>query len=94
MWQTCLPIRIRGLEPGQTCGQTWTDTANAAVTRDAADRAVLGGVPARVISERGSFDFVSYRGMEADEARTESLAMAQSAASRQNDAADPSNVEF
>ena len=59
-----------------TVGNDVAVGANAVVTRDVADRAVLGGVPARVISEGGSFDFVSYRGMETDQARSESLARA------------------
>ena len=59
-----------------TVGNDVAVGANAVVTRDVADRAVVGGVPARVISERGSFDFVSYRGMETDLARLESLARA------------------
>jgi serine O-acetyltransferase len=59
-----------------TVGNDVAVGANAVVTRDVADRAVVGGVPARVISERGSFDFVFYRGMETDLARSESLARA------------------
>jgi serine O-acetyltransferase len=59
-----------------TVGNDVAVGANAVVTRDVADRAVVDGVPARVISERGSFDFVPYRGMETDLARLESLARA------------------
>ncbi|WP_285028985.1 DapH/DapD/GlmU-related protein [Mycolicibacterium sp. lyk4-40-TYG-92] len=50
---------------------------NAAVTQHVADRAVVAGVPARVISFAGSFDFIAYRGMEIDVARAESLALAE-----------------
>jgi serine O-acetyltransferase len=50
--------------------------ANAVVNRDVADRAVVGGVPARVLGSGGSFDFVSYRGMELDPSRAASLAAA------------------
>ncbi len=49
--------------------------ANAVVTRSIPDRAVVVGIPARVISFQGSFEFVSYSGMESDPARTESLAL-------------------
>jgi serine O-acetyltransferase len=48
--------------------------ANAVVTRDVPDRGVAVGIPARVISRQGSFEFVRYAGMERDAARAESLA--------------------
>lgn len=59
-----------------TIGDDVAVGANAVVTRNVADRAVVGGVPARVISSRGSFDFVLYRGMETDPARLASQAQA------------------
>jgi len=49
--------------------------ANAVVTRSLPDRAVAVGVPARVISYQGSFDYVSYRGMEQDPDRQQCLAL-------------------
>jgi serine O-acetyltransferase len=48
--------------------------ANAVVTSDVADRAVVVGIPAYIISYRGSFDYVHYDGMEQDPDRTASLA--------------------
>jgi serine O-acetyltransferase len=48
--------------------------ANAVVTRDVPDRGVAVGIPARVISRRGSFEFVRYVGMEHDAGRARSLA--------------------
>ena len=51
--------------------------ANAVVTRSLPDRAVAVGVPARVASLEGSFDFVEYYGMELDPARQQSLAESQ-----------------
>lgn len=47
--------------------------ANAVVTKSIPDRAVAVGVPARVISDAGSFDFVLYDGMEDDMSRVASL---------------------
>jgi serine O-acetyltransferase len=49
--------------------------ANAVVVRSLPERAVAGGIPAKVLSYRGSFDFVTYDGMERDEARVRSLAL-------------------
>jgi serine O-acetyltransferase len=43
--------------------------AGAVVTKSVPARAVVVGNPARVISDRGSFDFISYDRMEADPAR-------------------------
>ena len=48
--------------------------ANAVVTSSLPDRAVAVGVPARVISYEGSFDFVTYVGMDEDEERSQSIA--------------------
>ena len=59
-----------------TVGDDVTIGANAVVTGDVEDRAVMGGVPARVISKQGSFDLVYYDGMDGDPARSASLALA------------------
>jgi serine O-acetyltransferase len=47
--------------------------ANAVVTKDLVDRAVAVGVPAKVVSYNGSFDFIVYREMESDPERARSL---------------------
>lgn len=48
--------------------------AGAIVTKDVPPRGVAVGNPARVVSTGGSFDFVRYSGMDADDARRVSLA--------------------
>ena len=40
--------------------------ANAVVTKDLDDRAVAVGIPAKVMSHEGSFDFIVYETMEHD----------------------------
>ena len=47
--------------------------ANAVVMTQLSDRAVAVGVPAKIISYKGSFDFVLYENMESDPARVSSL---------------------
>jgi serine acetyltransferase len=47
--------------------------ANAVVTRSLPDRAVAVGIPAQIVSQKGSFDYVQYRGMEVDASRLASL---------------------
>jgi len=47
--------------------------ANAVVTKSVPARAVVAGAPARVVSGKGSFLYVQYRGMEADPDRRRSL---------------------
>jgi serine O-acetyltransferase len=64
-----------------TVGDDVAVGANAVVTRNVADRAVVGGVPARVIGSKGSFDFVFYRDMDTDPARSASLAQVRAGAS-------------
>lgn len=59
-----------------TVGHDVTIGANAVVNRDVEDRSVMGGVPARLISKRGSFELVYYEGMEGDPVRSASLALA------------------
>jgi serine O-acetyltransferase len=59
-----------------TIGDDVTIGANAVVNRDVEDRCVMGGVPARLISKRGSFDLVYYEGMDGDPARSASLSLA------------------
>ncbi len=50
----------------------------AVVTRPVPTRGVVAGNPARLLSRRGSFDLVSYPGMETDPARLASLRAAES----------------
>lgn len=52
-----------------TIGDDVAIGANAVVTKSIPDCAVVAGVPAKVISFRGSFDFVLYKSMHEDEAR-------------------------
>jgi serine O-acetyltransferase len=71
-----------------TIGDDVTIGANAVVNRDVEDRSVMGGVPARLISKKGSFDLVYYEGMEGDPARSASLA----SADRPDSPADPESI--
>jgi serine O-acetyltransferase len=59
-----------------TIGDDVAVGANAVVNRDVEDRAVVGGVPARLLSKQGSFDMVFYKGMEGDPERSASLSLA------------------
>lgn len=56
-----------------TIGDDVAIGANAVVTKSIPDCAVVVGSPARIISYRGSFDFVLYKGMEADPDRLANL---------------------
>jgi serine O-acetyltransferase len=47
--------------------------ANAVVTANLPDRAVALGIPAKVVSKNGSFEFILYDSMENDSRRLESL---------------------
>jgi serine O-acetyltransferase len=49
--------------------------ANAVVTRSIPDRGVAVGIPARVLSLKGSFEYVLYRSMDSDQSRAASLAL-------------------
>ncbi len=49
--------------------------ANAVLTLTVQPRAVAIGIPARVISHQGSFEYIKYYGMEQDSARLASLKM-------------------
>lgn len=59
-----------------TVGNDSAIGANAVVLKDVPDRAVVGGVPARVISQRGSFDYIFYDCMDEDPDRLRSLSAA------------------
>jgi serine O-acetyltransferase len=48
---------------------------NSVVMREVPQRGVVLGAPARQLARHGSFNHVSYRGMELDEQRSQSLAM-------------------
>jgi serine O-acetyltransferase len=50
--------------------------ANAVVTQSLPDRAVAVGIPARIVSRKGSFDYVNYLGMASDAARAASFSAA------------------
>jgi len=49
--------------------------AGAVVTKSIPDRAIVVGNPAKIVSYRGSFDYVRYAGMEQDDARANSIAL-------------------
>jgi len=59
---------------GITIGDDTAVGAGAVVTRSLPPRAVAVGNPARIISYDGSFEYVSYDGMESDPGRTSALA--------------------
>jgi len=50
--------------------------AGAVIRQDVPARAVVVGDPQRIVSYRGSFDYVKYPGMESDPERSASLALA------------------
>lgn len=58
-----------------TIGDDVAIGANAVVLESVPARAVVGGVPARIISFEGSFDFVRYTGMHTDPDRLASLSL-------------------
>ena len=58
-----------------TVGDDAAIGANAVVIKSVPPRAVAVGVPSRVISHKGSFEFVIYDGMEDDRARSASMAL-------------------
>jgi serine O-acetyltransferase len=68
-----------------TIGHDVVIGANAVVNRSLPDRAVAVGVPAKIVSYAGSFDFVTYTGMEQDAARAESLTLAEQASDEMGD---------
>jgi len=49
--------------------------ANAVVTKSLPNRAVAVGIPAQVISNQGSFEYILYKGMDTDSDRLASLAL-------------------
>lgn len=57
-----------------TIGDDVAVGANAVVTQSLPDGAVALGIPAQIVSRKGSFDYVPYLGMEADAVRTANLA--------------------
>lgn len=57
-----------------TVGDDATVGANSLVVRDVPPRGVMLGVPARLISRRGSFAQITYRGMDEDAGRAAALA--------------------
>lgn len=62
--------------------------ANAVINRSLPERAVAIGNPAKIVSYKGSFDFISYNGMEHDAARLDSLRRAASLPLEQVDETD------
>ena len=58
-----------------TVGNDVVIGANAVVTKSVPDRAVVVGIPAKIVSMEGSFDFVRYPDMENDPERQNSLAL-------------------
>jgi serine O-acetyltransferase len=62
-----------------TIGDDVAVGANAVVTKSIPDCAVVVGVPAKIISFRGSFDFILYRSMHEDQARLANMTRSLSA---------------
>lgn len=60
-----------------TVGSDAAIGANSVVMKDVPPRAVVLGIPARLVSRRGSFLQVTYRGMDGDPERAESLRQAE-----------------
>ena len=60
---------------GITIGDDVAIGANAVVTKSLPDRAVAVGIPAKVASRQGSFEFVLYDSIDQDEARQRSFAL-------------------
>ena len=58
-----------------TIGNDVAIGANAVVVKSVPDRAVVGGNPAKIISYRGSFEFIQYFNMETDPEREQSLVL-------------------
>ena len=58
-----------------TIGNDAAVGANAVVLKSVPDRAVMGGIPAHVISLQGSFEFIKYRNMEHDVERQHKSAL-------------------
>jgi serine O-acetyltransferase len=76
-----------------TIGSDAVIGANSVVLRDVPPRGVVLGVPARLVSRKGSFNMLSYRGMADDAERTAALAGAMEDAPTQTrgPATGPSN---
>lgn len=67
-----------------TVGDDASVAANSLVTRDIPPAGIAMGVPAQVVSTKGSFRQVSYRGMDMDPDRTAALFAAQQAQASQS----------
>ena len=65
-----------------TLGDDCVVGANAVVNKSLSPRAVALGAPAEVVSHKGSFQYVHYRGMDEDEERLASLKLAKQAATQ------------
>lgn len=63
-----------------TIGNDVAIGANAVVTKSIPDCAVVIGAPARIVSYRGSFDFILYEGMDTDPERLANLERSKRAA--------------
>jgi serine O-acetyltransferase len=59
-----------------TIGNDVAIGANAVVTKSLPDRAVAVGIPAKIISYKGSFQYVNYKTMATDRERQESIRQA------------------
>jgi serine O-acetyltransferase len=58
-----------------TVGDDAVIGVSAVVTRSVPPRAVVAGIPARILSRNGSFDLIRYPGMERDPSRLASFAL-------------------
>jgi serine O-acetyltransferase len=67
-----------------TVGDDASVAANSLVTRDIPPAGIVMGVPAQVVSTKGSFRQVAYRGMDVDTDRTAALFAAQAVQASQS----------